>query len=95
MKKFPRRFSFPIPFTETLFIKGLPENKIVDIMLFEPSSGSIIYSEQRNTARNSIELKLNHLPDGVYLMELNLGNRLIQKKVIKKSDLIKPVGLEF
>ncbi|WP_299442495.1 T9SS type A sorting domain-containing protein [uncultured Aquimarina sp.] len=72
----------PVPFAEELIIDNLSGEKINEIQLYA-ITGKQFYTRQ-NIETNTLKINTINLATGVYFIKLNIGNKVIVKKLLKK-----------
>ena len=75
---------FPIPTDHTLYINQ-PNNKYsgLEIKILSIQSGSLQYYTSSSANNNeSIKIDIDHLPDGIYLLQIYKENKLLENKKV-------------
>lgn len=73
---------FPNP-TKGKFVLDLPGTATSEITVYDPEGKVLFNLMHSNLASDSLELDLTGEPDGVYLLNIRTGNRVMTKKVTK------------
>lgn len=75
---------YPNPNNGILKIEGLsiPSGMEVNIWLYDLSGVALI---SKNESRNSFDLNINHLADGLYILRIRIGEKLFDWKIIKRN----------
>lgn len=74
---------YPNPFNETLTVSFNEEmNKEISVLVFD-ITGKLIYNQKFSPSQR-IELNLNNISSGSYLLKVLSNNKLLNTKIIKK-----------
>jgi len=76
----PNEFTiYPNPATNVLFVKGISEQSIEEFLIFN-MAGQVVLHEKYFSGSNGINI--SGLRNGVYFIQIKIGNSFISKKII-------------
>lgn len=79
LEKTEKYFSFNNPATDILFIKSDFESTIQQIEIFDQLGKRV---KQLSSSEKQVQMNVQDLPSGIYILQLKLTNQLISRKLV-------------
>jgi hypothetical protein len=76
---------FPNSFTRAISFRFLENHQDKTSFIIYDINGKEVFNDTRTPFDNEVQLSLDYLATGIYITIIRSGNRMIQKRIIKKE----------